>query len=66
MNRYRKKATQAMEPWVEGMDMSRVSVGHLDIAAGSPKEGDMIAHTGDDIWLINKAFFDDNYEVEST
>ena len=62
---YRKKNSQFMQPWTPDLDMSGVSVSEADVAAGSPKEGDMIAYNADnpdDRWLVAKAFFEANYE----
>src|SRR5215469_7216787 len=41
--RYRRTQIAEMEPWVEGYDMTGVSVSASDRAAGSPRAGDMIA-----------------------
>lgn len=41
-----------------------VSISPEDIAAGSPKEGDMIAVNPEndlDLWLVNKEYFEKNY-----
>lgn len=65
MKRYRKKGTQPMEPWTPETDMTEVSVSAPDRAAGSPKEGDMIAvNTNDptDRWLVSAEYFAANYE----
>ena len=65
MKEYRKTGTQAMEPWHEGYDMKFVSVSEVDVAEGSPKEGDMIAvnvKNPEDRWLICQKFFLENYE----
>ena len=62
---YRKKGTQPMMPWVEGLDVSGVSISVPDQNDGSPKEGDMIAISKDnpaDRWLVAAKFFNDNYE----
>ena len=42
-----------------------VSVSQEDIAAGSPREGDMVAvnpENGKDLWLVSKDYFEKNYE----
>jgi hypothetical protein len=65
MKVYRKIAYQPMDEWVEGYDMTGVSVGDFDRNAGSPKVGDMIATSASDPtdkWLIAEAFFKENYE----
>lgn len=59
---YRKKGTTEMRPYVQGEDLSGVSVSDQD----SPKEGDMIARNGanhDDKWLVDAKYFEENYEV---
>jgi len=54
---YKKTALQDMTPWKKGMT-------GIDIPTGvTPKEGDMVAKTGDDTWLITKEFFDENYQI---
>jgi len=65
---YKKKQVQEMTPWVEGISMGLVSVSQADKLNGSPKLGDMIAISAanpDDMWLVAKKFFDDNYELVS-
>lgn len=65
MQIYRKKGVQPMVPWVEGMDLTGVSIGPDDVANGSPQTGDMIAHDPDNLadkWLINAKFHTDKYE----
>lgn len=65
MQNYRKKQVRPMTPWVEGMDMTGVSVSQPDIDNGSPMDGDMIAvnpNDESDKWLVAAKFFTDNYE----
>ena len=62
---YKRKGLSEMRPYVPGEDVSGVSVSEADKAAGSPKEGDMIARNpknGADQWLVAKKYFDDNLE----
>ena len=40
---YRRKGYSEMTEWVEGFDMTNVSVSEADKLNGSPKKGDMIA-----------------------
>jgi hypothetical protein len=64
MKNYIKKAVQPMEAWHFHSDMHGVSVSDPDKQNGSPKIGDMIAHSPtnpDDRWLVAKKFFNDNY-----
>ncbi len=61
MKLYRKKSTQPMEAYTEGMDISAVSVSPED----TPEPGGMIAHNPDnpaDRWYVARQYFLDNYE----
>lgn len=63
--KYRRKQVAELRPWVEGEDLSRVSISTPDAEAGSPKVGDMIARNPknhDDQWLVAKVYFEDNFE----
>ena len=63
---YRKKQTQLLRPYVEGEDISGVSISDADKENGSPKNGDMIAvnrNDETDKWLVAEKFFNDNYEL---
>ncbi len=58
---YRKKNVQPMRPYVEGEDMTGISVNKED----TPEVGGMIAvnpKNGEDRWYVAKQFFLDNYE----
>ena len=62
---YRRKGHSEMRPYVKNEDVSNISISAPDKAAGSPKEGDMIARNPknhDDQWLVAKAYFEDNLE----
>ncbi len=64
--KYRRTNIAEMRPYVEGDDVSRVSISTLDIQNGSPKQGDMIARNPenhDDQWLVAAAYFDANFEA---
>jgi len=67
---YKRKGFSELTPWVEGFDMTNVSISIADQLNGSPKEGDMIARNPknhEDKWLIAKKYFEDNLElVEDT
>ncbi len=66
MAMYRKKITQEMTPWFDGVPMQLVSVSEADRRNGSPKKGDMIAYNQDDAsdrWLVAEKFINDNYEL---
>ncbi len=61
MRLYRKKLLQPMRPYVEGEDMSGISVAECD----TPEVGGMVAYNADeptDVWYVAKQFFEDNYE----
>lgn len=63
--KFRRKSISEMTPWVSGTDMTQISVSDVDKAAGSPKEGDMIARNPknhEDMWLVAKEYFEDNLE----
>ena len=54
-----------MRPFVEGEDVSHVSISEPDKAAGSPKLGDMIARNPKNLadqWLVAAKYFKDNLE----
>lgn len=62
---YRRTQIAEMVPWVDGFDMTNVSVSRPDALAGSPKPGDMIARNPknhDDKWLVAAQYFADNFE----
>jgi hypothetical protein len=62
---YRRSSIAEMTPWNSDFDMSGVSVSAPDKAAGSPKDGDMIARNPknhNDKWLVAAAYFADNFE----
>lgn len=61
---YRRSAIAEMTPWVEGFDMTGVSVSLADQARGCPRPGDMIARNPknhNDKWLVAEAYFKDNF-----
>ena len=62
---YRRKQIAELRPWQPGDDMRFVSISTVDLDAGSPKAGDMIARNPknhDDQWLVAAAYFADNFE----
>jgi hypothetical protein len=62
---YRRTQIAEMQPWLEGYDMTGVSVSAPDRTAGSPKPGDMIARNPKnhaDRWLVAARYFADNFE----
>lgn len=64
--RYRRKQIAELRPYIEGEDVSHVSISPEDVKAGSPKRGDMIARNPknhDDQWLVARAYFLDNFEA---
>lgn len=69
MPSYRKKQLQELTPYVDGLDLTGVSISDADKANGSPKLGDMIAtnpQNSSDRWLVAEKFFLDNYEPVDT
>lgn len=66
---YKKKAVQPMYKWQDGFCMEGISISEADVKKGSPKTGDMIAFNPEnksDSWLVEKDFFDKNYEPANT
>jgi len=73
---YRRKSVSEMRPvrpeeiksgypFDPNLDI-KISVSAEDLAAGSPKSGDMIARNPKnhkDQWLVAKAYFEDNLEL---
>jgi hypothetical protein len=63
---YKRKGLSEMRPYVEGEELSRVSISAADRDNGSPKIGDMIARNPinhDDQWLVAQKYFEDNLEL---
>lgn len=59
---YRKKNLQPMRPYIEGEDLTGVSINKED----TPELGGMIAinpKNKEDKWYLAKNFFQDNYEL---
>jgi len=62
---YKRKGVSEMRPYVHGEAIAGVSISDADRAAGSPKDGDMIARNPkdhSDQWLVAKKYFEDNLE----
>ncbi len=63
---YRRTQVAEMIPWTPDLHLrSRISISDPDVAAGSPKEGDMVARNPknhDDLWLVSSQYFKDNFE----
>ena len=62
---FRRKQIAELRPWTPDYDMKYVSVSSVDLQAGSPKEGDMIARNPknwNDQWLVARQYFEDNFE----
>lgn len=62
---YRRKQIAELRPYIEGEDVSHVSISQEDAKTGSPKRGDMIARNPKnhaDQWLVAHAYFLDNFE----
>jgi hypothetical protein len=63
--KYRRKQIAELRPYQPGESMDGISVSKEDIAAGSPKAGDMIARNPanhKDMWLVAAAYFAANFE----
>ena len=63
---YKRKGLSEMRPFVEGEDVSSISISEPDKANGSPKAGDMIARNPknyEDQWLVAEVYFNDNLEI---
>lgn len=62
---YRRSQIAELRPYLEGEDLTGVSISIPDTAAGSPKTGDMIARNPknhEDMWLVAAQYFADNFE----
>ena len=62
---YKRKGLSEMRPYVEGEDVSGISISDADKENGSPVAGDMIARNPknhDDQWLVAKKYFEENLE----
>ena len=66
-SRYRRTQIAELRPYIEGEDMTDISVSTADLKNGSPKTGDMIARNPrnpEDRWLVAQAYFRANFEEE--
>jgi hypothetical protein len=62
---YRRSQIVELRPYLEGEDISRISIATVDKEAGSPKPGDMVARNPKnhaDQWLVAAQYFKDNFE----
>lgn len=62
---YRRKQIAELRRYVEGEDLSGISISDVEKAAGSPKRGDMVARNPKnhaDQWLVAAQYFADNFE----
>ncbi len=62
---YRRKEIAELRPYEPSDDMSGISISVAEVAAGSPKLGDMIARNPKnhaDQWLVSAQYFADNFE----
>ena len=63
---FRRKQLAEMRPYRDGDDLNGVSISNVDLNAGSPKPGDMIARNPKnyaDRWLVAAKSFADNFEA---
>ena len=64
---YRLRQTAEARPYKPGEALEGISIGEVDRADGSPKEGDMIVRNHanhEDQWLVSAAYFTAHYERE--
>jgi len=64
--KYRRIGISEMRPYLEGEELTSVSISEADRNNGSPKLGDMIAHNPkdhSDMWLVAKKYFEENLEL---
>lgn len=64
-SQYKRKGVSEMRPYINGEDISHVSISEADRLNGSPKQGDMIARNPKnhaDQWLVAKKYFEENLE----
>ena len=62
---YRRTQIAEMAYWNASDDLTGVSISDVDKAAGSPKNGDMVARNPknhNDKWLVAAQYFADNFE----
>ena len=62
---YQRRKIAEMRAYVDGEDMTGISVSTADSMNGSPRVGDMIARNPknkDDQWLVSEEYFVDNFE----
>ena len=62
---YKRVGLTEMTPYIDGMDVSDVSIATADLAQGSPTVGDMIARNPEnhmDMWLVSEKYFKENLE----
>lgn len=63
---YRRTKLREARTYVEGEDMTGISVSAFDHNNGSPKAGDMIGRDSlrhQDQWVISKAYFEENFTL---
>lgn len=63
---YKRKGLSEMRPYVEGEDITGVSISDADKQNGSPRVGDMIARNPSnhaDQWLVAEEYFKNNLEL---
>ena len=63
---YKRVSIAELRPYVPGENMDGISINDVDRAAGSPKEGDMIARNPAnhaDRWLVAQLYFKLNFRT---
>jgi hypothetical protein len=62
--KYQRSQISELRPYIPGEPMQSISISEQDRAAGSPKQGDMIARNPknqNDQWLVSEQYFKDNF-----
>ena len=65
-HQYRRKEIAELRPYIQNENVNGISISEVDVKAGSPKMGDMIARNPkqhDDQWLVSAGYFADNFEA---
>lgn len=63
--KYSKIAFGELRPYIEGEDMTGISIADIDVKNGSPQLGDYIARNPnnyDDQWLVSAQYFKTNFK----
>ena len=61
---YLRTKISELRPYIEGEDLKGITITGVDIEAGSPRVGDMIARNPEnhnDQWLMTENYFKENF-----